>query len=178
MFELELNEAKEGFRKIIDNVEMLIEDSDVLASRDRYTSFPLGILALEEIGKAILLAQTIQKSNGKVRINWWGDHREKLRSALTFNSGIPSNLLDHIINTLEKARVEGLYVDWKDEMWIYPQHEGMAWLVSLRSPNDAREIINRAKYLLQNVKETFKDTTNITIIRQPTIRGVINFSDK
>jgi len=154
---LELDEAKEGFKIILDNAKMLIEDSDVLASRGRYTSFPLGILALEEIGKAILLAQTIQKSNGKVRINWWGDHRKKLRNALTFNSEIPSNLLDHIINTLEKAKVEGLYVDWKDGVWLYPQDEGMAWYVSLRSTKDAREIINGAKYLLQNVKETFKD---------------------
>ena len=106
---------------------MLIKDTEILAGKDRYTSFPLGILSLEEIGKAILLAKTIQQSKQKVKVGGlWIDHYKKLRSVLTFNSGIPENLLDHIINTLEKARVEGLYVDWKDEIWVYPQHEGMA----------------------------------------------------
>jgi AbiV family abortive infection protein len=158
MFELELDEAKEGFRKIIDNAEMLIKDTEILAGKDRYTSFPFGILSLEEIGKAILLAKTIQKSTQKVRIGkWWISHCKKLRSALTFNSGIPENLIDYIITTLEKARVEGLYVDWKDEMWIYPQHEGMAWLMRLRSPNDAEQIIGSAKNLLKEVKETYED---------------------
>ena len=67
------------------------------------------------------------------------------------------NLIDHIITTLEKARVEGLYVDWKDEMWIYPQHEGMAWLMRLRSPTDAEQIIASAKSLLKKVKETYEN---------------------
>ena len=156
-FELKLDEAKEGFKRILDNVKMLIKDTEILADKDRYTSFPLGILSLEELGKAILLAKTIQQSKQKVSVGkWWFSHRQKLRSALMFNSGIPENLLDHIINTLEKARIEGLYVDWKDERWFYPQHEGSAWLERLRSPKDAREIIGSAKDLLEKVYETFR----------------------
>ena len=155
--------VREGALSALANAEELLRGASLLLERKFVSTYDLIILALEEIGKAVLLWKNSDNYRKEIKIkrdDWFFDHSPKLEAAFWFHRkgrdlkslGINVNLQD-FLERIKCEREESIYVDWDAEVgkWIKPQewfidHSRSAYYP--RSFDSIRSLLDLAGHIL------------------------------
>jgi AbiV family abortive infection protein len=134
-----LKSVQTGIELSLKNTQRLLDDAKLLFENKRYASaVSLGVLSLEELGKAILLLnELVQKKDASATV--WKKifrdadaHIKKLKAPHKYNKllGFESEYysgeqkINTIINSLSKdfnlRKQRGFYVDWIEGKWWSP----------------------------------------------------------
>lgn len=129
---------QDGVLSALVNAEELLRGASLLLERNFVSTYDLIILALEEIGKAVLLwkhsdnfrKETKIKRDPRAPDGWFYDHKRKLEAVFWFHrkgrdldSPNFNVKLQAFLRRTEQEREESIYVDWnaKASKWIKPQ---------------------------------------------------------
>jgi AbiV family abortive infection protein len=100
---------------VLNNAEELCKDADVLLRVRRFhRCLALASLALEEVGKAVLVAECVRTSEAPPKRGW--SHEVKMRAAYAaseaLGDGTSAEDLSWVPGQVVADRMESLYVDW------------------------------------------------------------------
>jgi len=156
------SKIKEGLLKCLKHSRRLISGAEELEKQSEHANAVcLAIIAEEEIGKGVFLLRHLKIKKGITRDEWKkyskerSAHINKLREFREFFKKLPKKRDYKIdVNLLQKIKVGGFYVDWKDDNWYVFDESDLATRVGLLMI--AFRLIDKARYAWASLNEEVK----------------------
>lgn len=161
---LSVSQIVHGMNIAEENAHRLVEDASILLNSGRYpTAFSLALLALEELGKVILLRYLVIIKKNSERVEIWKAYRSHTtKNAMWMMQlfAIVRRITDNSKPNFLDAFEYSLTFDQAKQLGFYSDYLGKSrWWNPLENCDDkfAKKIVCFAKLLIKNIKHTEKE---------------------